>query len=85
MPVASAWLVANTGNLGSADDVDCVRWGLGEVAVDRFLGGEWGAVGAAYDAWVVPAAAGGEPFEQFSGDGAEGAAQAGGGKVPPGN
>jgi len=56
----------NTGNLGSPDDVDQVWWRLDEVPVDGFLGGERGAVGAAYDAGVVPATALVEPFEQLS-------------------
>jgi hypothetical protein len=57
---------ANTGNLGSSDDVDQIWWRLDEVPVDGFLGGERGAVGAAYDAGVVPATALVEPFEQLS-------------------
>ena len=56
----------NTGNLGSPDDVDQVWWLLDEVPVDGFLGGERGAVGAAYDAGVVPATALVEPFKQLS-------------------
>jgi hypothetical protein len=52
------------------------------VTVDGLLGGERGAVGAAHDTRVVPVAAGVESFEEFSGHGACGAAQAGGGKVP---
>jgi len=56
----------NTGNLGSSDDVDQIWWRLDEVPVDGFLGGERGAVGAAYDAGVVPATALVEPFEQLS-------------------
>ena len=39
---------------------------MDEVPVDGFLGGERGAVGAAYDAGVVPATALVEPFEQLS-------------------
>src|SRR4051794_7160812 len=74
----------NTGNLASMDDVDQVGWGLDQVTVDGLLGGERSAVGAAYDAGVVPVAAGVESLEQFSGDGAQGVAQPGGGKVPPG-
>jgi len=62
----SAGLQPNTGNLGSPDDVDQVWWLLDEVPVDGFLGGERGAVGAAYDAGVVPATALVEPFEQLS-------------------
>lgn len=54
------------------------------MTVDGLLGGERGAVGAAHDAGVVPVAAGVESLEQFSGDGAEGMAQPGGGKVPLG-
>ena len=57
---------SNTGNLGSSDDVDQIWWRLDEVPVDGFLGGERGAVGAAYDAGVVPATALVEPFEQLS-------------------
>jgi hypothetical protein len=64
----------NTGNLDSSDDVDQIWWWLDEVPVDGFLGGERGAVGSAYDAGVVSAAALVEPFEQFSGHGAQGAA-----------
>jgi hypothetical protein len=56
----------NTGNLGSSDDVDQIWWRLDEVPVDGFLGGERGAVGAAYDAGVVPATALVEPFKQLS-------------------
>ena len=56
----------NTGNLGSSDDVDQIWWWLDEVSVDGFLGGERGAVGSAYDAGVVPAAALVEPFEHLS-------------------
>lgn len=48
---------ANTGNLASSDDVDQIWWGLDEVPVDGFLGGERGAVGLAYDTGVVSAAA----------------------------
>jgi len=62
----AAWLGDNTGNLGSSDDVDQIWWRLDEVPVDGFLGGERGAVGAAYDAGVVPATALVEPFEQLS-------------------
>jgi len=47
---------------------------LDEVPVDGFLGGERGAVGLAYDAGVVSAAAFVEPFEQLSGCLAQGAA-----------
>jgi hypothetical protein len=61
-----ARLWRNTGNLGSSDDVDQIWWRLDEVPVDGFLGGERGAVGAAYDAGVVPATALVEPFEQLS-------------------
>jgi len=63
---ASTRMQANTGNLGSSDDVDQIWWRLDEVPVDGFLGGERGAVGAAYDAGVVPATALVEPFEQLS-------------------
>jgi len=63
---ARTYLRPNTGNLGSPDDVDQVWWLLDEVPVDGFLGGERGAVGAAYDAGVVPATALVEPFEQLS-------------------
>ena len=68
-----ARLGANTGNLGSSDDVDQVWWWLDEVPVDGFLGGERGAVGSAYDVGVVPAAALVEPLQQLS-DGFSGGA-----------
>jgi hypothetical protein len=64
--LVAAELQPNTGNLGSSDDVDQIWWRLDEVPVDGFLGGERGAVGAAYDAGVVPATALVEPFEQLS-------------------
>jgi hypothetical protein len=69
-----AWRWRNTGNLVSLDDVDEVgRW-LDEVPVDGRLGGEPGAVGLAHDAWVMPAAAFVEPFQQFGAGFAGGAA-----------
>ena len=69
-----AALSANTGNLGSPDDVDQIRWWLDEMPVDGFLGGERGAVGLAYDAGVVPATALVEPLQQLSDGFAGGAA-----------
>jgi hypothetical protein len=63
----------NTDNLGSSGDVDQIWWLLDEVPVDGFLGGERGAVGLAYDAGVVSAAALVEPLQQLS-DGFSGGA-----------
>ena len=55
----------NTGNLASLSDVDEVgRW-LDDVAVDRLLDGESGAVGLPHDAWVMPATTLGEPFQHL--------------------
>lgn len=55
----------NTGNLAAFDDVDEVgRW-LDDVPVDGLLDGETRPVGLPHDAWVMPAAALGEPFQQF--------------------
>jgi hypothetical protein len=64
----------NTSNLVPSSDVDQFWWWLDQVPVDGFLGGERGAVGLAYDAGVVSAAALVEAFEQLSGCVTQGAA-----------